>query len=119
MEPPAPPMRRQVRPKWWPGFWHRAPGIALVSFGLLIVARALAVSSARFPALADDEGTYVAQAWALRTRGSLSHYTYWYDHPPLGWMQLAFLTVVSRPLTWLAGSTGSAVFDARRVMMIP
>jgi hypothetical protein len=118
-EPPAPPVRRQVRPNWWPGFSHRAPGIALVLFGLAIIARALAVSSARFPALADDEGTYVAQAWALRTRGSLSHYTYWYDHPPLGWVQLAFLTVVGRPLTWLAGSTGSAVLDARRMMMIP
>jgi hypothetical protein len=37
----------------------------------------------------DDEGTYVAQAWAIITHGELAHYTYWYDHPPLGWIQLA------------------------------
>ncbi|MFE1441045.1 phospholipid carrier-dependent glycosyltransferase [Streptomyces sp. NPDC058739] len=25
-------------------------------------------------------------------RGGLAHYTYWYDHPPLGWVQLAGLS---------------------------
>ena len=43
----------------------------------------------RSPMPFDDEGTYVSQAWALATHGELSHYTYWYDHPPLGWMLLA------------------------------
>ena len=38
----------------------------------------------RSPMPFDDEGTYVSQAWALATHGELSHYTYWYDHPPLG-----------------------------------
>jgi len=37
----------------------------------------------------DDEGTYVAEAWAMVYQHHLSHYTYWYDHPPLGWAQLA------------------------------
>ncbi|MBO0819306.1 MAG: glycosyltransferase family 39 protein [Nocardiopsaceae bacterium] len=37
----------------------------------------------------DDEGTYVAEAWAMLTEHHLSHYTYWYDHPPLGWGQIA------------------------------
>lgn len=37
----------------------------------------------------DDEGTYVAQAWALINWGQLAHYTYWYDHPPVGWLQIA------------------------------
>ena len=37
----------------------------------------------------DDEGTYVAQAWALLHLGQLADYTYWYDHPPVGWMLLA------------------------------
>lgn len=37
----------------------------------------------------DDEGTYVDQAWAILFRGDLAHYTYWYDHPPFGWMQIA------------------------------
>lgn len=45
-----------------------------------------------FPALSDDEGTYLAQAWAVQEGKGLAHYTYWYDHPPLGWLQLALLT---------------------------
>ncbi|QSY47671.1 ArnT family glycosyltransferase [Streptomyces griseocarneus] len=45
-----------------------------------------------FPALGDDEGTYLAQAWAVQRGEGLAHYTYWYDHPPLGWLQLALVT---------------------------
>ncbi|MFB9180606.1 glycosyltransferase family 39 protein [Dactylosporangium sucinum] len=37
----------------------------------------------------DDEGTYVNQAWAMLDHGALSHYTYWYDHPFLGWAIIA------------------------------
>ncbi|MFF8830385.1 ArnT family glycosyltransferase [Streptomyces sp. NPDC015131] len=46
----------------------------------------------QYPTLSDDEGTYLAQAWAVQNGHGLAHYTYWYDHPPLGWMQLAALT---------------------------
>ncbi|MFJ3202040.1 ArnT family glycosyltransferase [Streptomyces sp. NPDC086989] len=46
----------------------------------------------RFPTLSDDEGTYLAQAWAVQQGDGLAHYTYWYDHPPLGWIQIAGLT---------------------------
>ncbi|MFI1398451.1 ArnT family glycosyltransferase [Streptomyces sp. NPDC020681] len=45
-----------------------------------------------FPTLSDDEGTYLAQAWAVQQGDGLAHYTYWYDHPPLGWIQIAGLT---------------------------
>ncbi|WP_433617875.1 ArnT family glycosyltransferase [Dactylosporangium sp. CA-139114] len=37
----------------------------------------------------DDEGTYVDQAWAMLDHGALAHYTYWYDHPFLGWAIIA------------------------------
>ncbi len=63
----------------------------------------------RSPTPFDDEGTYVSQAWALATHGELSHYTYWYDHPPLGWMLLA---VWNQPFKlfgvseWVAGRVG-------------
>ena len=50
-----------------------------------------------FPTLADDEGTYTAQADAVRV-GELAHYTYWYDHPPLGWIQLGALDWIPRTL---------------------
>lgn len=44
---------------------------------------------AGYPNFSDDEGTYLAQAWAVQQGEGLAHYTYWYDHPPLGWLQLA------------------------------
>ncbi|MFF1643606.1 ArnT family glycosyltransferase [Streptomyces sp. NPDC058246] len=47
---------------------------------------------ADYPTLSDDEGTYLAQAWAVQQGNGLAHYTYWYDHPPLGWIQIAALT---------------------------
>jgi len=31
----------------------------------------------------------VAQAWAVLYMHTLTHYSYWYDHPPLGWIQIA------------------------------
>lgn len=44
-----------------------------------------------FPALSvnEDEGIYTSQAWTVLREGHLSPYTYFYDHPPAGWMQLA------------------------------
>jgi hypothetical protein len=56
----------------------------------------------------DDEATYVSQAWSVQTHGQLSHYTYWYDHPPLGWLLLAIwntmLFVLPRHASvWVAG----------------
>ncbi|MFJ4684415.1 ArnT family glycosyltransferase [Streptomyces sp. NPDC088789] len=52
-----------------------------------------------YPTLSDDEGTYLAQAWAVQEGLGLAHYTYWYDHPPLGWIQLALLTWIP---AWLS-----------------
>ena len=60
---------------------------------LLAVAAAVNLFGiARSPQRVDDEGTYVAQAFAVQQWGELGHYTYWYDHPPLGWLQLATWT---------------------------
>jgi hypothetical protein len=50
------------------------------------------------PGYQDDEGTYTAQALSS-LHGSLAPYTYWYDHPPLGWLQLG-------ALSWLPGLIG-------------
>ncbi|MBD0843134.1 ArnT family glycosyltransferase [Streptomyces sp. TRM68416] len=66
----------------------------LVLCGVLLVA-ILVVQGwniADYPTLSDDEGTYLAQAWAVQEGRGLAHYTYWYDHPPLGWIQIALLT---------------------------
>ncbi|WP_055590702.1 glycosyltransferase family 39 protein [Streptacidiphilus griseoplanus] len=47
------------------------------------------------PARFDDEGTYTAYAWAVQHRHALGHYTYWYAHPPLGWLQIAAWNVLT------------------------
>ena len=95
-----------------------APGHAdlpLPPLGLLVlVRRRPAVNLTGAPQRIDDEGTYVAQAYALLQYGELAHYTYWYDHPPLGWIQLAgwFL------LTGGPDSASSAVAAGRGFMVV-
>jgi hypothetical protein len=42
-----------------------------------------------YPYYESDEGTYISQAWSLLTTGELAPYTYWYDHPPAGWIFMA------------------------------
>jgi 4-amino-4-deoxy-L-arabinose transferase-like glycosyltransferase len=68
----------------------------LIGVGL-VAALVRCVNLFGFPSLADDEGTYVAQAQAVRW-GELAHYTYWYDHPPLGWIQLAAMDWIPQHL---------------------
>lgn len=69
-------------------FRHRASLVWLVP--VLVLAAVLhGWNMHHSPGPNDDEGTYVSQAWAFQEHGELSHYTYWYDHPPLGWLLLA------------------------------
>jgi 4-amino-4-deoxy-L-arabinose transferase-like glycosyltransferase len=65
------------------------------------------------PQRIDDEGTYTAQAWAIGHLGELTHYTYWYDHPPLGWIQIAGYT----GLTGAFGRYDQAVMAGREAML--
>lgn len=65
------------------------------------------------PARGDDEGTYVSQAWAIQ-QGELAHYTYWYDHPPLGWIQLAAYDQV----TGAFDDADSSVAGGRQTMLV-
>jgi hypothetical protein len=63
---------------------------ALLAVLLVIVGLATAWNLEGFPGrVDDDEGTYVSQAWAIVYTHTLTHYSYWYDHPPLGWIQIA------------------------------
>ncbi|MFJ4468867.1 ArnT family glycosyltransferase [Streptomyces sp. NPDC089424] len=87
----------------------------LLLCGLLLVA-ILVVQGwniADYPTLSDDEGTYLAQAWAVQEGRGLAHYTYWYDHPPFGWIQIAVLT-------WIPAyfAPESMTVGSMRVMML-
>lgn len=80
----APPLVRGSR---WERILERPDLLIATSIGIVgVIVRFVGLFGT--PGLADDEGTYVAQAQAVRW-GELAHYTYWYDHPPLGWIQLA------------------------------
>jgi len=68
--------------------WRRIGFVACLSIGAAIHA----VNMFRFPYYENDEGTYISQAWSLLKSGKLAPYTYWYDHPPGGWIFIALWT---------------------------
>jgi Dolichyl-phosphate-mannose-protein mannosyltransferase len=93
----------------------RASRADLLLCGVLLVAILLVQgwNITDYPTLSDDEGTYLAQAWAVQEGHGLAHYTYWYDHPPLGWLQLALLTWVPSAI-----SPGSMTVGTMRITML-
>ncbi|MDQ0844729.1 glycosyltransferase family 39 protein [Streptomyces sp. V1I6] len=102
-------------------FRSSRPDLLLCGALLCVILLVQGWNITQFPTLSDDEGTYLAQAWAVQQGEGLAHYTYWYDHPPLGWIQIAFLTwipsliapetmsVASMRFAMLAVSTACAV----------
>lgn len=88
---------------------------------LLVVITVHAFNIAGWPAFFDDEGTYLSQAWATYD-GDLTPYTYWYDHPPVGWIGVAALSwlpalFLSGP-ELIAGRVTMLVFTAAAVVLI-
>ena len=72
--------------------WAVPRRASLIALGvpLVLVTVAMAWNLMGWPGRVDeDEGTYVAEAWAMISPHHLANYTYWYDHPPLGWALLA------------------------------
>ncbi|MGW2491706.1 ArnT family glycosyltransferase [Streptomyces sp. NPDC001606] len=111
--PPAPAAGSTERPT--PPQRLRASRPDLLLCGALLTA-ILVVQGwniADYPALSDDEGTYLAQAWAVQQGRGLAHYTYWYDHPPLGWIQIALLGWIPS-----AVSPGSMTVATMRLLML-
>nr|WP_308801498.1 phospholipid carrier-dependent glycosyltransferase [Streptomyces polyasparticus] len=80
----------------WPYVRFRSspPDLILCTLLLAAILVVQGWNIAGYPTLSDDEGTYLAQAWAVQEGKGLAHYTYWYDHPPLGWIQIAGLTYI-------------------------
>lgn len=70
--------------------WARLNRRDLVGLAAAVVPLSIvhAWGMAQFPAFFDDEGAYVSQAFAVDNLHALTPYTYWYDHPPLGWILL-------------------------------
>ncbi len=97
------PKRRRTPRRWatWLPYLLVAVVSAIVAF----------TNVANAPAFQDDEGTYTFQAMAIWD-GRLAPYSYWYDHPPFGWMQLAAFGWIPR----LLGVGGSAIGSMRHVV---
>jgi Dolichyl-phosphate-mannose-protein mannosyltransferase len=49
-----------------------------------------------FPRWVDDPGTYLSQAWSVQYEHNLSPYSYFYDHAPGGWIQIALWSMLTR-----------------------
>ena len=79
----------------------------VVTLGLALAAILTRASHLGAQGFSDDEGTYVAQAWSVVHHGTLSPYTYWYDHPPLGWLLLSLWQVLTSPFLHAATAVGS------------
>jgi 4-amino-4-deoxy-L-arabinose transferase-like glycosyltransferase len=95
--------------------WYRVHKVSLIACGrvLAVVGIVSAWNLQGWPGrVDDDEGTYVAEAWAMIYQHHLSHYTYWYDHPPLGWAQLAAYIWLTGGFHWYP----SAVMVGREFM---
>ncbi|MCK5123186.1 MAG: glycosyltransferase family 39 protein [Candidatus Pacebacteria bacterium] len=81
---------------------------------LLISGIAHGYNMFNFPYYENDEGTYISQAWSVLNQGTLSHYTYWYDHSPVGWFLIALWT----KLTGGFFTFGMSVNSGRVLMLV-
>lgn len=115
VDPPRDPIGslRSARARLQAWVWRHRRSLLIVTPLLIAVAVLRFWGLSHGPGLGDDEGTYVAEAWAVQAKHTLAPYTYWYDHPPFGWIQIAFYT-------WLTGTFhGGAlhVIAVRRMMV--
>jgi hypothetical protein len=88
---------------------HRVP----LAIGLLLVCIAVAhgYNMLHWPYIEDDEGDYLSRAWAIFHLGKLTPNTYFYDHVPLGWIQIAIWEV-------FAGGVRLSSLAAGRTLML-
>lgn len=107
-------MRKYTLSKLLPWMKTHKVDLLLVSGLMLVSGLVSGLNMTGYPERFEDEGTYVSQAWAVKEKGTLAHYTYWYDHPPLGWIQIAgFFTLFDGLHRY-----GSAITAGREFMLI-
>jgi hypothetical protein len=98
-------VREPDAPRWTTRYLKNG---ALLAGSLAIVGAATGWNLQGYPGrVNDDEGTYVDRAWAMLATHHLSNYTYYWDHPFLGWATIA---------AWASLTDGFAR-EARSVMV--
>jgi hypothetical protein len=83
-----------------------------VGFVVVLVVVSQGLNMLHYPYVEDDEGTYLAQAWAVFHLGRLTPYTYIYDHAPLGWIQIAIWQLLT------FARFGAALASGRMLMLL-
>ncbi|MHB8294043.1 MAG: ArnT family glycosyltransferase [Acidimicrobiales bacterium] len=105
-EPAEPQLGLLLRLRSW-AWLHRRSFVLLAAL-LAVIGVVHGVNMGHSPAPIDDEGTYVSEAWAVEAHGTLAPYTYWYDHPPLGWIQLGGWALVTSAFSAASHTVASA-----------
>lgn len=90
--------------------WFEAIAVALV-LGITLVLQALNMFN--FPAYTPQEGNIMSNSWAI-LHGMITPYTYTYDQPPVGWVQIAGWI----QLTGGLASFGNAINSGRVLMLL-
>ncbi len=91
-------------------YWFEAIAVAFI-IGITMVLQALNIFNA--PAYTVDEGNAMSNAWAI-LHGMITPYTYTYNHPPLGWIQIAAWVQLTGGLS----SFGNAINSGRVFMLL-
>ena len=86
----------------------------LIIVVLLIAGLAHGINMFHYPYVESDEGTYLSQAWAIFHIGRLGYYTYFYDHVPGGWIQIALWGL----LTGGFNAFGPAIYSGRIFILV-
>src|SRR5437764_1347168 len=111
----APPRRFSIKPVaetlslWLIRHWEWF----LIAAILISAALLHGINMFHFPYYEDDEGTYMSQAWAIVKEGQLAPYTYWYDHAPAGWIQIALWAILTGGFHTLG-----PILESGRVLML-
>ncbi len=90
--------------------WFEAIAVAFI-IGITMVLQALNIFNA--PAYSVDEGNSMSNAWAI-LHGMITPYAYTYNHPPLGWIQIAAWVQLTGGLS----SFGNAINSGRVLMLL-
>lgn len=96
--------------------WLRrhARSLAVLTPILVVVGIVRGVGMSTFPRYVDDPGTYLSQAWSVQYEGTLSPYSYFYDHAPAGWIQIALWSILTNGF----GRHDSAIGFGNECMLI-
>lgn len=99
----------------WRALAQSVLGVRLALVVVLVIAAVFTgYNMFNYPHYESDEGTYIGSAWAMFTHGTLSYYTYTYDHPPFGWFVLGAWS----SLTGGFRAFGMSINSGRALMLV-